>query len=248
MALPSRARSPPGPPRVTFGRPSGNPDDGGTVVDQTMSRSRPFSVPVRTWLVLLTLLAVAAAVQAQAPRASAAEAASTSMQMTMQVDGCVVARQQRADGKLELTSSSGRKLITTDSPEVRALPLCSARRTPGTRLAPKNIVYGTCGSSYLYLDGLNLRYTYRTGFSLAGSRRAISYRWQVRVTGPFSYSRYWNWSGGLAYRQSWGDRRYANTVNYGQYTGRVVVANSWALLATGDICVSGGPSSFDFVY
>lgn len=103
------------------------------------------------------------------------------------------------------------------------------------------VVGGNCGWSYIYFNRIaRLKGSYRTGFQL--NEPAISYQWTVGITGPSA-----GWAkvfgGALAFATSWtsGERTY-NAAVPGSYLAGVWTS-SHAVLWTGGVCYSGGPTS-----
>jgi hypothetical protein len=112
---------------------------------------------------------------------------------------------------------------------------------------PDNTVGGSCGTSYVYLNGSYRRFDFTTGFTINSDRApAVEYYWHVHVTGP-SYSHTFPYGGNLALRHSWHSSGSASVGRSGNYTASVNSADSFAILANGSVCHSAGPASWDYV-
>jgi glutamyl endopeptidase len=103
---------------------------------------------------------------------------------------------------------------------------------------------GNCGTSDVAVkekpDDHPVQMT--TGFTVTVA--AISYKWQVSITGPDKYSHTYNAGGGLMLRKSWSGS-YASPADepQGEYEAKVVVSNSYAVLVNMRICHSVGPTA-----
>jgi glutamyl endopeptidase len=143
--------------------------------------------------------------------------------------------------------STGRIRVRLVDGKVVAIPasekdrvMARAARQPD--VSPNNVVVGDCGSSHIELAEKANDHPVRmtTGFTVVTA--AISYGWEATITGPsFAYT--YDASGGLAFRTSWeGSYDSPRDQLQGRYSAAVVPDFSYAILWTGDICVSGGPT------
>jgi len=108
----------------------------------------------------------------------------------------------------------------------------------------KDTVRGNCGSSFIEIADKkpgNRPLKMTTGFHV--NSPAISYSWATdtwRNAGGFKKP--WSASGGLLFRKDWsGGFRTILNYRHGVYTGLVYAGSSSAVLANGNVCVSGGP-------
>lgn len=116
----------------------------------------------------------------------------------------------------------------------------------------QDTVYGNCGYSYVELYAIGgEKANFRTGFGIASNKpAAVRYQWVVRITdngGSSSPS----WSGNLAYRRTWvtnGGNFLVYKLTAGPATARVDRDWSYAVLANGEICSSGGPVTSANIY
>jgi hypothetical protein len=112
-------------------------------------------------------------------------------------------------------------------------------------VSTENIVYGNCGSSWLYYNAIgNSSNKIETGFQL--NQAATSYWWLVvMIDGGGQSSR--NWAGGLLLRTRWGVTSTATGMTHG-FSDAYVSTGSSAILWNGGVCTSGGPSDFTWTY
>jgi hypothetical protein len=120
-----------------------------------------------------------------------------------------------------------------------------ATATAAGGISTQNIVYGNCGSSYLWYNAIgNSSNRIQTGFNL--NQAATSYWWLVVMRdGGGQSSR--NWAGGLLLRTSWGVTSTVTGMTHGFSDAYVSTASS-AILWNGGVCTSGGPSDFTWTY
>ena len=108
-----------------------------------------------------------------------------------------------------------------------------------------NVVYGNCGSSYLWYDAIGgSANQIRTGFTV--NQAATSYWWLVVMRDDGGQSSR-NWAGGLLLRTSWGVTSIARNMTHG-FSDAYVSTGSSAILWNGAVCTSGGPSDFTWTY
>jgi hypothetical protein len=111
------------------------------------------------------------------------------------------------------------------------------------RVSPNNIVYGNCGSSYIYVNEKSngQPVDMDTGFDVHPS--AIAYGWHAHIAGfqGSGYSYEYHASGNLANRPGWhGQHSSAANYPHGTYHDYVYSdGSSWALLNNGGYCTSG---------
>ncbi|GAA2614813.1 hypothetical protein GCM10010411_57210 [Actinomadura fulvescens] len=104
-------------------------------------------------------------------------------------------------------------------------------------VTPMNVVRGNCGKAWLWLSDVGRRkYKVRTGFELAGARRAVSYSWRVQVNGPRRWSKRHSWNGGLWWRKSWEGSRESTVPRGGIHSGTVVAGA--VVLSNGRACAA----------
>lgn len=83
--------------------------------------------------------------------------------------------------------------------ELARVAIGSAASPSGAKITPYNTVTGNCGTSYIYLQNLNLsRYQYSTGWDLT-SGSAFDFHWEVAVTAS------WTWPSPGSFNSIWGD-------------------------------------------
>lgn len=139
-----------------------------------------------------------------------------------------------ANGRVNVLLANGRKISI----------LAADKSLVERRMAhPDTTVRGSCGLSYVNLKNKsNGDPVYMwTGFEV--NHEAISYSWQVYIVAlGSSYEHTYNAGGGLDFDSTW-EGTYTSSANpaRGTYLAEVESDNSYALLDTGDICVSGGP-------
>jgi hypothetical protein len=114
----------------------------------------------------------------------------------------------------------------------------------GVRPDDTDYVYGNCGDSYSSMienPSSNTPYRFNTGFDI-DSEPAIYYSWYATISGPYSYVYQYHASGDLAFRYSW-HGGHTGSGGTGGWWARVST-ESYAMLADGTICTSGGPVVF----
>jgi hypothetical protein len=105
----------------------------------------------------------------------------------------------------------------------------------------RNTVPGDCGSSYLTLaSSAPRRYSFLTGFHV--NYPAVSYHWTVNVARSGTPGVNFTFGGNLAFRHDWAGSGSRTVQVAGTYYGAVSPPSSWALLKTGAVCYSGGPT------
>jgi glutamyl endopeptidase len=112
---------------------------------------------------------------------------------------------------------------------------------------PDGKVNGNCGSSWIYLYDKANDHPERivTGFHV--NTGAIAYYWQATITGPQRTDLRFTASGTLALRTMW-QANSSTTLDYpqGDYSA-AVSKSSYALLWTGSLCTSAGPTAKAFL-
>lgn len=113
------------------------------------------------------------------------------------------------------------------------------------------VVYGTCGSSYIYLrDASGRQFYFYTGFDL--NRTAYDFDWYVNVRGERNYAvdNYdWEDHGPISFRSYWtsGNQYTTQDIASGSYYyARVVSGTAYA--TNGSVCTSGYPSDGRYLY
>ena len=112
---------------------------------------------------------------------------------------------------------------------------------------PQGVIPGPCGSSWIYLYEKANEHPLKvyTGFSL--KHRAIAYGWFYKVTGPGGWGVTANLKGTLALRSSW-ENTYNTPYDFPQEEYSAEVSkSSYAVLWTGSVCTSGGPTAKNFL-
>ncbi|MFI0449240.1 hypothetical protein [Actinomadura sp. 6N118] len=121
--------------------------------------------------------------------------------------------------------------------EVGLVEVDSIEVAESDAVTPMNVVRGNCGKAWLWLSDVGRRkYKVRTGFELAGSRRAVSYSWRVQVNGPRRWSKRHSWDSGLWFRKKWEGSRESNVPRRGIYSGTVVAGA--VALSNGRACAA----------
>lgn len=121
----------------------------------------------------------------------------------------------------------------------------------GGALSTQGVVYGNCGSSYIYLrDSAGSKFYFYTGFDLNNS--AVDFDWYVNVRGEYSrgadnYS--WEDHGPIAFRDVWTSGNIFSTQDIpagSYYYARVTSGRAY--LANGGVCTTGYPSDGRYLY
>lgn len=115
------------------------------------------------------------------------------------------------------------------------------------KYSPQDVIDGPCGSSYVEVTEKPNDHPVRmdTGFEV--DFPAVSYAWEVDISGP-SYEDAYQSAGGLNLQTEWhgqDDSQYDE--RQGDYTAAVDPLMSFALLVTGNVCFSGGPTDDEFL-
>jgi hypothetical protein len=184
--------------------------------------------------VLLTVTAMAAA--AVIPGTAAMATASTTkpfpglVKITgqMHVVG-INAAVARAHGFIVRTNKAGKQYVVKGGT---------------TGVSPDDVVGGDCGESYMWLNADGSDYTTAvTGFDL--NTAAISYYWHIAVVDGAGTA-YHNWGGALAFDESWADA-WTSWHSVTGYSWAQVLFGT-ALLWNGEVCTSGDPWDWAYVY
>lgn len=115
--------------------------------------------------------------------------------------------------------------------------VATARKYGHSEAQPQNVVGGSCGSSYLFLDPRPRGFFIRTGFSVIAP--AIGYSWAVDGYGPTGFRA--TWGGGLLFRTTWDGTASRGNLSPGFYNA-IVSSPAYAQLADGRICSSAHPT------
>jgi hypothetical protein len=171
----------------------------------------------------LTLLSATAASAAAAPSAPAsAQVVKTVVPMHIIGFDPAVAR---AHGYVIRTDSHGRQY--------------SVKAGTKAGIIPRSVVYGDCGDSFLYYFNLgNRTVAVNTGFDV--NFPAVYYWWKYYMVDKGGTSSHTH-SGGLLLADSWSTRDQWGGMTPGP-SYAFVAGNSYADLADGAVCTSGGPS------
>lgn len=197
--------------------------------------------------------AAVSALMASGPIWSAAGVASApeprlilSSEVPMTIVGFDASTARRAGNSITMEYGD-RVLRDSNGVEVARIP----KAARGGRIQPNNTVYGTCGSSYVYLyDLAGASFAMKTGFSVNGN--AFDFDWYVNVRGEDSVQiDNWDWSdsGPQFPSSSWtsGYQTSSQDTFAGSYSVARVVSGQ-AILTSGVICTSGHPSDGKILY
>jgi hypothetical protein len=112
---------------------------------------------------------------------------------------------------------------------------------------PGNTVPGDCGSSTMTIAPRGgYEANVATGFILT-SGPAVDFQWYTSYSDDYGNSTH-NWSGGLLLRTTWTGTFVYKSGGPGWVYGTVDIGPSYAILADGEICYSGGPSAYADIY
>jgi V8-like Glu-specific endopeptidase len=154
--------------------------------------------------------------------------------VTTTPDKAGLLRVQLANGRIVAIPASTKDLVMR-------------RAAQEATIGPDNVVQGNCGSSYVHVqykaNDQPVRMT--TGFEVITA--AVGYVWQVSITGP-SYQYAYSAAGDLAFDTTW-DGSHDSGADYpaGTYAAAVNPDESAAVLWTGDLCWSGGPTDSKYM-
>lgn len=150
--------------------------------------------------------------------------------------------------KIDLLLSNGHEIAVPSSDESLVLQGMRSSNAPSNLISPnasyRDEIPGDCGSSFVEILDKSNGYPIKmeTGFTV--NHEAISYEWQVFMfndSGTYDYT--WNAGGTLDLDAMWqGTNTSAKNYEHDTYYAAVEPDDSWALLDTGTICVSGGPA------
>jgi hypothetical protein len=111
---------------------------------------------------------------------------------------------------------------------------------------PANVIDGNCGDSWVeFVATGHLNGQLGTGFDLDSV--AVTYKWRVAITDQVGVGTK-SWGGPLAARKTWSAVLDTHSGSRGAAFAQVVVPYSAAILASGSICTSGGPTAFISYY
>ncbi|WP_101378236.1 hypothetical protein [Kitasatospora sp. GP30] len=139
-------------------------------------------------------------------------------------------------GAAEVSLSDGQ---TISVPEA-ALKYIKVR--PQTGAAPRNTVWGNCGSSWVYESGneQSRGIWLEAGFSITIGSPIVEFIWSVQLTdgGGASYKNFHGTSPTSSY---WNNEQYVYGLTPGPASAQVT-AGSLVALANGDVCTNNTPS------
>jgi glutamyl endopeptidase len=209
---------------------------------------------IRTLGVIAALAAVAVS---SLPAASADAASPAAPSQAVSRAGTVITAPMTIVRVARLVTSTpdkaGRVEVQLDNGAIIAIPAADEnlvmRRAAQDAKAeqPNGIVHGNCGSSWIYLydkaDAHPVRIV--TGFHV--NTGAVAYSWQAAITGPQRTDIDYVARGTLALRTMWEDNA-STPLDYpqGDYSA-AVSKSSYAVLWTGSVCHSGGPTAKEFL-
>ncbi len=152
--------------------------------------------------------------------------------------------------KVLVDGRSGAELarIPRDSAEARRLAIAQSVQSASGGLGTQGVVYGNCGSSYMYLKNIsqNDLYQFKTGFDLtAGS--AFDFDWYLHMfLNDGSYDFYWEDHGPMFSDPHWTSLWRTDDVGKnGTMTARVTSGTAYT--TNGLICFSGYPTASAYV-
>jgi glutamyl endopeptidase len=140
-------------------------------------------------------------------------------------------------GSLEVQLANGR---TAEIPASAKDVVMKRSVLESQKLSPDTVIVGNCGTSQVDLGVKDNDHPVRmtTGFTV--DTPALEYGWTVNITGP-NYSYQYSAAGFLAAESSWsGSHDSDDDYTAGDYTA-TVDTGSYATLANGTVCYSGGP-------
>jgi glutamyl endopeptidase len=180
-------------------------------------------------------VSASAAVSAAQARTSSTIATRVTTPMTIVRVARLLTRTPGKDGKIEVQLVNG---------AVIAIPAADENLVMWNAAAhPHGTVRGSCGSSFIYLYDKTDAHPLKvyTGFKV--KRAAVAYGWYYTVTGPDGFKLTASLKGTLDFRHSWSNT-YSTPLDYlqGDYKAEVS-KSSFALLYTGAVCYSGGPTA-----
>lgn len=166
----------------------------------------------------------------------------TGSMTTVSVTGLVTDKPDSA-GRVQVQLANGKVIAIPAGEKDRVMDY--AAREPD--VSPNDVVVGNCGSSFIEVELKENDHPVRmrTGFRV--NTAAVAYGWQAEISGPgFSHS--YDSAGALALSRSW-DGSYDSPRDHLQGTYEAVVASeqSFAVLWTGAVCISGGPTDDEFL-
>jgi hypothetical protein len=188
--------------------------------------------------------AVAPAVRARA--VGGAGGAVTAPMSIVRVARLVTTRPNRA-GQVEVQLVNGAIVAIPAADKNLVMRRAAQDAKAAGTAGPDGKVNGSCGSSWIYLYDKSDDHPVRivTGFHV--NTGAVAYGWQATITGPQRTRIRFSASGKLAFRTTW-QANSSSARNYprGDYSA-AVSKSSYALLWTGSICHSGGPTAKTFL-
>jgi glutamyl endopeptidase len=203
------------------------------------------------------IAALAAIAVSSLPAASADAASPAAPSQAVSRAGTVITAPMTIVRVARLVTSkpdkAGRVEVQLDNGAIIAIPAADQnlvmRRAAQDAKAeqPNGIVHGNCGSSWIYLydkaDAHPVRIV--TGFHV--NTGAVAYGWQAVITGPQRTDLDYVARGTLALRTMW-EENASTPLDYpqGDYSA-AVSKSSFAVLWTGSVCYSGGPTAKKFL-
>jgi glutamyl endopeptidase len=207
---------------------------------------RRFRVGVALATAALVVLAGGTALAKSAPVALTTRSASTRMTAPMTIIGVarLLTRTPNKAGQLKVELDNGAIIAIPAADKNLVLHRASAE---AKAVRPDGKVHGSCGSSWIYLEEKTDAHPVKvyTGFTVR--LPAVAYSWHYSVTGPERTGITADLGGSLAFRTSWSNT-YNATVDFPQGDYKAAVTKtSFAVLVSGDICLSLGPTAKNFL-
>ncbi len=196
----------------------------------------------RHFLIVVACLFVAATVSAMPARAATNAAADHSRAQSQRTAEVVVTARMHVVGfDAAVAAAHGYVIRTTPAGQQYAVKEGSS----AVSVTPEDVSVGDCGISYVYEYGIgNRAVELYTGFSVEyeGVTAVVDGHWQVRLSdrGGTSFK---NWNVPATANGIWQVDQVVGGLTRGPAQAKVVSAASWALLANGAVCYSGGPSA-----
>jgi len=142
-----------------------------------------------------------------------------------------------ANGTLKVALANGR---TAEIPATLKSVVMRKSSQEKQTLSPDTVLPGDCGTSQVDVEAKDNDHPVRMTTGFVVDSPALEYGWEVEITGP-DYSYHYSAAGFLAADTSWnGSHDSGDDYPEGDYTA-AVATGSYATLANGTICYSGGP-------
>jgi V8-like Glu-specific endopeptidase len=207
---------------------------------------RPFRVGAALATAALVVLAGGTALAKSGPVALTARSASTRTTTPMTIVGVARLLTPTPDkaGQLKVELDNGAIIAIPAADKILVLHRAAEE---ARTVRPHGKVHGSCGSSWIYLEEKADAHPVKvyTGFTV--KLPAVAYSWHYTVTGPERAGITADLGGSLAFRTSWSNT-YNATVDFPQGDYKAAVTKtSFAILVSGDICLSLGPTAKNFL-